>query len=570
MNHEPCDTILFNGKIATVDDDFSVAQAVAIRNGKFIMVGGDAQVRSLAGRDTRDIDLQGRTVVPGFIDTHPHMLHAAMGMSISLPLFGLSSIEEIKRRISEEVQKKSPGQWIVTSPVGQPPYYFNVPGILKEKRWPNRWDLDEVSPENPVYLSAAHSRVPNTGVLNSYGLKLLGVTKETPADQQGVTIVKDHQTGEPTGELQGMQQIYNLSPLFGKLFSMLPRPRPDDIENGLRAAIRMRHAAGVTTVYEGHYVSDEHLSPLKTMWSRGEQTMRVCFAYEIDAAKSLGDIESFMKRLVHASGSGSGDDMLKICGITLSLDGPIWHGLALMNEPYLGPYGKMTTGMQLVSTDKFKQIALMAARHNLRLNSCFGGDKAADITLDVFDEVNREIPIKYRRWVVQHIQFPSRENIEKCKALGLSVTSCTNFEWGKGKEVYLERLGKEYAKRAIPLRRWLYAGVPIAQSTDFGPYMPMFTLWQSLKRIHGLTGESYAGADQQISREEALRMYTIHGATVLFWENRIGSIEAGKLADLVVLDNDILTCPLDEIKDTGVLMTMVNGKPVHNITTDTY
>ncbi len=127
----------------------------------------------------------------------------------------------------------------------------------------------------------------------------------------------------------------------------------------------------------------------------------------------------------------------------------------------------------------------------------------------------------------------------------------------------MARLGKEMAARAIPLRRWIDAGVSIAQSTDFGPYMPMFTLWQSLKRIHGLTGESYAGPDQEITREEALRIYTINGARVLFWEDELGSIERGKLADLVVLDNDILTCPVDDIKDTEVLMTMVGGEVVY-------
>jgi predicted amidohydrolase YtcJ len=217
----------------------------------------------------------------------------------------------------------------------------------------------------------------------------------------------------------------------------------------------------------------------------------------------------------------------------------------------------------MVPTDKFKQIALLAARNNMRLNSCFGGDKAADITLEVFDEVNREIPLRDRRWVIQHIQFPTQQHIDKCRDLGLSVTTCTNFEWGKGSEIYVERLGKDYASRAMPLRRWLDAGVPVAQSTDFGPFAPMFTLWQSLKRIHGLSGQSFAGPDQKISREEAIKMYTINGARVLFWEDKLGSIEEGKLADLAVLDHDILTCPLDEIRDTRVLMTMVGGEIVH-------
>ncbi|MDH5696107.1 MAG: amidohydrolase [Dehalococcoidia bacterium] len=563
MRREYCDLILYNGKIATVDQDFSIAEAVAIGGGKFLEVGRNDKVRALADPETKEVDLKGKTVVPGFIDTHPHVIHAAMGRTTSVPLMGLSSIEAIKKAIAERVEKTAPGKWIITSPVGNPPYYFNPPDILKGKRWPTRWDLDEVSPNNPVYIQAPPMRVPNTSILNSYGLKLMEITKDTLAEQQGVEIVKDPETGEPNGQLHGMQSIYNFSPVFNKLMSLLPPPMLEDMLNGLRATIKDYNAAGVTTIYEGHYVFSDFLLLCKELWSRKELTMRIYFAYEVDLTKSMDEIQSWMKDMAHATGSGFGDDWLKIGGITVSVDGPIIHGLALMNKPYLDPYGKPTTGMQFVSTDNFKQIALTAARHNLRLNSCFGGDKAADITLEVLEQVDREISIKDRRWVIQHIQFPSQENIDKCKELQLAITTCSNFEWGKGTEVYVGRLGKEMAARAIPLRRWLDAGIPISQSTDVGPYQPMFTLWQSLKRIHGVTGESFAGPDQKITREEAIRMYTINGAGVLFWDDKLGSIEAGKLADLVVLDNDILTCPLDEIKDTKVLMTMVGGQVVY-------
>ena len=564
MRGEPGDVILYNGIIVTVDKNFSIAEAVAIGGGKFLKVGGNAEVRALADPETKEVDLKGKTVVPGFIDTHPHMLHEGIGRATpSVPIIGLHSIEAIKKRIAEWVQRTLPGEWVTVVPIGYPPDYFNVPDILNEKRWPTRWDLDEVSPNNPVYINAPIMRAPNTAILNSYGLKLMGVTKDTPSDQQGVEIVKDPETGEPNGQLHSMHLIYNLSPFFGKLMAMLPRPTFEDMVNGLKTAVKGRNAVGVTTSYEGHYVSSDFLLPLKELWSRNELTMRVCFAYEVDTRKAIDEIESWMKDLAHATGSGFGDDWLRIGGVTVSVDGPIWLGLALMNKPYLDPYGKPTTGVQFVHTDKFKQIALLAARNNLRLNSCFGGDRAADITLEVFEEVNSEIPIKDRRWVLQHIQFPTQRQIDKCKELGLSVTTNSNFEFSKGTEVYVARLGKEMAARAIPLRLWLDAGVPIAQSTDGAHFQPMFTIWQSLKRIHGLSGESYAGPDQKITREEALRMYTINGARVLFWEDKVGSIEVGKLADLVVLDNDILTCPLDEIKDTKVLMTMVGGEVVY-------
>jgi len=563
MNKRPLITVLYNGKIVTVDKGFSMAEAVAISEGKFLRVGRSDEVRALADSDAEEIDLKGKMVVPGFIDTHPHMLHAGIGRGNVVPLAGLYSIDAIKRRIAEFVKRTSPGEWIVTMAVGDPPDYFNVPESLEEKRWPTRWDLDEVSPDNPVYINAPIMRAPNTAILNSYGLKLMGITKDTPSDQQGAEIVKDPETGEPSGHLHGMHLIYNQSPLFYKLMGMLPRPSLEDMVKGLHSTIKERSAVGITTVYEGHYVNPEFLLPLKELWSRQELAMRVYFAYEVDVRKPIDEIEKWMKDLAHATGSGFGDDWLKIGGITVSVDGPLWLGLGLMNRAYLDPHGKQTTGVQFVPTDRFKQIALLAAKHDLRLNSCFGGDKAADISLEVFGETNEQVPIKDKRWVIQHIQFPSEDNIKKCKELNLSVTTNSGFEFSKGTEVYLERLGKDMATKAIPLRKWLDAGVPISQSTDGAHYQPMFAVWQSLKRIHGLSGESYAGPDQKITREEAIKIYTINGARVLFWEDRLGSIEEGKLADLVVLDNDILTCPLDQIRDTRILMTMVGGEIVH-------
>jgi predicted amidohydrolase YtcJ len=209
-----------------------------------------------------------------------------------------------------------------------------------------------------------------------------------------------------------------------------------------------------------------------------------------------------------------------------------------------------------------KEIALLAAKNNLRMNIQVGGDRANDIALEAYEAVDKVISIKDRRWVLQHIQHPSWENIERCRELGIAITTVSNFEFSKGAETYVNRLGGDYCERAIPLRRWLDAGVLAAQSTDGANIKPMFTLWNSLKRVDGRTGESLMTPNKEITREEALRLYTINGARVLFWEDKIGSIEAGKFADLVILDKDILTCPVDEIKETKVLMTMIGGDVV--------
>lgn len=559
----PCDIILTNGKVVTVDPRFSIAEAVAVSGDRILAVGAEKEMGALAGPNTRKIDLEGKTVVPGFIDTHPHMIHNALGLGSSTSIAGLSSIEDIQAAIAEKASGTPPGEWIVTSAVGEPPYYFNLPGMLKEKRWPNRWDLDEAAPEHPVYISAAHCRVPNTGVLNTRGLSLSAIDGNTPSETGGVGIVKDPGSGEPTGELNGMHRIYNRSPIFNALMSRLPRPGFEDLAKGFELAVRMRHAAGMTAVYEGHYVDEDQLRLCSALQKAGRLKMRIAFAHELDVTLDEADLQKRIEALKAPRDEGRGADWLRVSGATVSVDGPIWHGLALMKRPYLGPYGNKTSGVQMVTAEKFKGIALHCARHGVRLNSCFGGDRSADVTLDAFEAADREVGIKDQQWVVQHIQFPDQDQVHRCRDLGLSVTTCTNFEWGKGTEVYVERLGEDYAAKAMPLRRWLDAGVEIAQGTDYGPYAPMFTLWQSLKRIHALTGRSYAGPDQAVSREEALRMYTIYAAQALLWEDRLGSLEPGKLADLVVLDRDVLTCPLDEIKDARVLMTLIGGERVY-------
>jgi predicted amidohydrolase YtcJ len=218
-----------------------------------------------------------------------------------------------------------------------------------------------------------------------------------------------------------------------------------------------------------------------------------------------------------------------------------------------------------VAADKLSQIAVLAAKHDLRLNVTFAGDKAADLTLAAFDAANRESSIRGKRWLLQHMQHPTPEQMAHVKALDAVVSTYTSVDFSKGAAVYVDRFDGDAWKTVVPMRQWLDAGVLVAQSTDGAHFQPLFTLWESLARVDGRTGKSLLTPEKQISREEALRMYTMSGAKILFWEDKIGSIEAGKLADLVVLDHDILSCPLDQIRDTRVLMTIGGGRIVYEV-----
>lgn len=553
------DKIFFKGKIVTVDKNFSIEEALAIKDGRFVAIGTTNEIITLAGPHTERIDLDGKMVVPGFIDTHPHLANAGP-RSKGPSLRGMKSIGEIREFIRGLAEHFPQGQWIVTSPIGDPPYFFNVPGSLKEKRYPNRKDLDEAAPNHPVYITAPVCRVPNAAILNSKALELAGVTKETPSEQGNVRIEKDPKTGDPTGVIYGMSPIYNMSPFFYHFMSILP-PMPYAVKiDGMRNLIDLYIASGITSIYEAHYASSEELKMYMDLWLKKDLRLRCYFVYEVDTRRPIEEIEASLKGLVHAAGSGFGDDHLKIGGICLSLDGPIWHGLAYTRKPYKDPYGKMTQGLLLCPLDKFRRIAFFAAENGLRMHSCFGGDRAFDVTLQVYEEVDKRISIRNRRWVVEHCMLAHQDQIDKCKELRLTVTTCTNFLWGKGIEVFEERMGSEMPYYVFPIKKWLDSGVQVAQSTDYGPHMPMFTVWQSIARVAGLNRKSFLTPEQRITREEALKIYTYNGAHAMFWEDKLGSIEVGKLADMVVLGENILTCEEGKIPEIPIEMTLIGGK----------
>ena len=232
-----------------------------------------------------------------------------------------------------------------------------------------------------------------------------------------------------------------------------------------------------------------------------------------------------------------------------------------MREPYVGHWGSPWQGLQLIDDDKMLALLRAAAARNIRVNFQASGSLAIEKVLSAFDSVNEDIPITDRRWVLIHCQFPSSDDMDRAARLGVIPTTVTNFLWGQG-NAYLRYYGEALSHTAVPLKRWLEHGVPVAQSTDYGPNGAMFTLWQSLARHNGWTGDAL-GADQTISREEALRLYTINGARLMFAEDVMGSLEPGKFADLVVLDRDILNVPLEQIRDTAVLATVVGGRVVH-------
>lgn len=582
-NSNAADTILYNARIITVDDDFTVAEAVAIAGNRIVKVGSNREIRALATATTKLVDMGGKLVLPGFIDTHPHMIHVGSGRA-RVSLFGVKSIEEIKQRIAAKVKTNRRGQWIFTSSIGDPRGVRELPGLLNEQRWPTRQDLDQVAPDVPVYIPTPWGG-PKPAILNSKALEILEIGAETPTFDKGIELVRDEDSGEPNGQIYGLH-AYNWNPYFAKISRLAPRVPIPRLAEGVEQQIQNLNSKGVTAVYESHFLTETNISTIQYLLDRDRLNMRMKLSPELVGArwKPIDAIDDWLRVLKEkesdpTSGTREGrrslgtdivtianGDRVKMLGATLSSDGPISFGKAMMHVPYWNMNGDPASTDLPLSVETITKVAMLAAKHDLRMSFPVGGDRMADAVLEALETVNKEYPLKGKNWVIGHTPYMTHERLQRILDLGLQITANSNSEFKLTKEIYASTFkdrAEEMAMINTPWRWILDSGVIAAQSTDNVFADPMFTLWQSLKRATQAPDETVMSDSKKITREEAIRLHTINGAKVLMWDNEIGSIEGGKFADLVILDTDILTCPLDDIRKARVLTTLVGGRVVH-------
>jgi len=577
------DTILYNGRIVTVDSEFAIAEAVAITDGRIVQVGDDREIRALATSATKLVDMGGKVVFPGFIDTHPHMIHVGSGRA-AVSLFGVKSVEEIKQRIAERVKTNRKGQWIFATSIGDPRGVRELPGLLQEQRWPTRYDLDEVAPDVPVYIPTPWGG-PKPAILNSKALELMEISAATPTFDKGIEIVRDEETGEPNGQIIGMH-AYNWNPYFSKISRFAPRYPTPRLAEGVEHQIGNLNSRGVTAVYESHFLTEVNIATIQYLLDHDRLNMRMKLAPELVGTnwKPISAIDDWIRVLKEKESDPTtgtrqgrrslGTDMLtipngdrvKMLGATLSSDGPISFGKAMMNVPYWNMNGDPASTDLPLSVETITAVAMLAAKYDLRMTFPVGGDRMADAVLDALEIVDVEYPLKGKGWVIGHTPYMTQERLQRISNLGLHVTANSNSEFKLTKAIYqltFRDAADDMAMINTPWRWMLDSGVTAAQSTDNVFADPMFTLWQSLKRATETPDETLMSESKIITRQEAIRLHTINGARVLMWDDEIGSIEAGKFADLVVLDTDILTCPLDDIRDAKVLATLLGGQVVH-------
>ena len=536
QNAEAPDLVLYNGKVLTVDGDFTIARAVAIRGDRFVAVGSDEAVRAMAGAKTKQIDLRGRTVVPGLIDSHLHNAGGGPGVDLSR----VRSIAELLAAVGARAKSAAPGEVILSNPDWHE-------AQLREKRLPHRTELDRVAPGNPVVLV----RGGHEFILNSAAFAHWSITRETK-NPPGGEIGRD-----PDGGLNG-----ELVDTARGLVKLPPPPKltPEAIE----AQMKLLNAAGLTGIrIPGSFTGTRDVIGPYRMFQQlrqqGRLTMRVNYLMRIYDFSSVDKV-----RATIASWNvrpDEGDEWLRIGGMKTLVDGGFEGGH--MRDPYAEPYGRggRFRGIEVVPPKSYVPVVQELNRLGWRVATHAVGDAAVDEVLDAYEAADRDRSIKGKRWTIEHFFIARPDHFPRVKALGLAVSAQDHLYLAAPSMA--KYWGRARAEQVTPVRTFLDQGLLVAGGTD-SPVVPYNPFWAM---YHFITRETISdgvyGADQAITREDALKLFTINGARLTFEDNAKGSIEKGKLADLVVLSADYLEVPVKAIEGIKPLATMVGGRFVY-------
>jgi predicted amidohydrolase YtcJ len=525
------DLVLFNGQIITVDRGFSIHEAVAIIGDRIMAVGNDDQMRTVAGPSTRMIDLKGHSVIPGLMDNHLHGAGGGPGVDLSRA----RSMADVEAALRARVQASTPGDVIVSNSDWHE-------AQLKEQRLPLRDDLDRVAPQNPVVLV----RGGHEYILNSAALTRSSITEQTP-EPAGGRITK-YADGRLNGELVDT----------AKSLVRLPPPPPRTPQQQLDDRIadyKKLNEAGLTGIrHPGISIAEYRM--LQEMHKRGQLTIR------INALLRPAIGPTAVEPLIGNSGikQGEGDEWLRIGGIKLAVDGGFEGGL--MRDLYEKPWDEGGTfrGLQTIGTERYVEVVRDLNRQDWRVATHAVGDAAIDLVLNAYEKANAERSIVDRRWSIEHAFIGRPDHLPRMKALGVAIAA-QNHLYLAGPSL-VKYWGAARAGITTPVKMYLDADLPVSSGTDAPvvPYPPLWTIYHFVTR-DTITG-GVLGADQKVSRPQALRMATINNAWLNMEERTKGSIEPGKFADLVILSEDPLTCSEPQLRDAKVLMTMVGGKVV--------
>ncbi len=556
---EPADLILHNGVLATVDKNNSLQQALAVRGERLVAVGNDADVLKLRGERTTVIDLAGNFVVPGLIDSHTHPNGAAMH-EFDHDLPEMHSLADVLAYIRRRAKTLGSGKWISLRQV------FIT--RLAEQRYPTRAELDEAAPENPVVFSTG----PDASV-NSLALKLSGIDKNFVVEGRGF-IEKDAVTSEPTGILRSCTR-------YIKSESSATKPvGEEDRLRRLRELFADYNSVGITAIADRD-ASAGDVDRYRALAKSGQLTVRIAASRHVDTEGNLDGIVADIHKIAAdplLKGDATlpgGDSMLRIVGVNTYLDGGMLTGSAYLREPWgVSKIYSITDpqyrGVLFVPRERLLSIVQATVAAGLQFTAHSVGDGAVHQLLDVYEEVNKLQPLRATRPCITHSNFMSREAVEQAARLGVVMDIQPAWLWLDGKTL-VDQFGYERLRYFQPLASIFAAGGIAGGGSDHmqkigslrsvNPYNPCLGMQTAVtRRAKNLDRPLHA--EEALTRDQALRFYTANNAHLIFQEQNLGSLEAGKLADLVILDTNLRTCPDEKMVETKVLATYLGGKKI--------
>ncbi|MEW5799117.1 MAG: amidohydrolase [Bacteroidota bacterium] len=532
---QSADIIFTNGKIWTVDKTKPEAEAVAVFNGKIIAVGSSKEIQKFVSKSTKVIDLKKKRMLPGFIDNHTHFMSGGFQLQ-NVDLRSAKDENEFAMIIKKRAEER-PGKWITGGDWDH--------DLWKSGNLPTKEMIDPYTPNTPVFVNRYDGHM---ALANSFALKLAGVTKETP-DPKGGTVVRDPKTGEPTGLLkdEAMTPIYRF----------IPDVSDDDMLVAARLALAEARKFGVTSIQDMAYSNGERdIKTYAELNRRGELTSRMnCVSYISDWR--------------HLARSGIqvpfGNDMIRLGFLKAFVDGSLGSSTALFFQPYDSDTSTRGLPMGTVTSGQLERWITSADSARLQLRIHAIGDSANSLLLDIFERVVNKNPMWDRRFRIEHAQHIHPKDFKRFAELGV-IASVQPYHAIDDGRWAIKRIGDERCKTTYPFRSFLDNGVKMCFGSDWtvAPLNPILGIYAAVTR-RTTDGANPNGwyPEQKISVKEAIECYTINNAYAAFEENEKGSITVGKLADFVVLEEDILTIDPVKIENVQVSMTVLGGKIVY-------
>jgi hypothetical protein len=520
------DAVFYNGKVITVDASDSVKEAFAVKGDKFLAVGTTREMRALAGPQTQFVDLKGKAVMPGLMDNHNHAYHAAMA-NRGIDLTEVPSLAALLEGVRKAAAAAGPGKAIYVASGWQ----LNK---FPEKHPPMRQDIDKVVPNNPVVIYLNRGQI----YLNSAALKIAGVTRDN--NRIGRVIIKKDNQGEPDGSITGE------SGTVARIADMISPATQAEKEKLILETQKQQLAVGLTSIRDLQLAPD-FMRTYYEMWRAGKLLERISAGLQVNPS-DMETLEDMLKPF--GVSSAFGDNWMRLDGLAEFNPGSMWRG----GNPAPAPN---------IEAEIYMKAILVANRYGWRVSPHTDSDGAMDLVLEAFEAADKESSIRDKRWTIEHATYVQPDQMERIKKLELVISAQAQpYRGGNA----LRTLGKERAERAVPIREFMDHGIVVTGGSDWGGNSnsnnPFANIYFYVTR-RSMEGD-VVGAAQKISRAEALRVETINNAYLTFEEKIKGSIEAGKLADFVILSQDILTVPEEQIRAITPLATYVGAKKVYS------